>query len=133
MLSSFFATIIARFRGLGRSGIVSSSRDARRRATPLRLEALEDRCVLSNTTTIPAFADIPSIVAYPDVLMALQTKGNPSVVFVGDSISFGYAFGEGAPVWAAFMAPLGMADYGIPGQTTQSLLFQLSLGQLAGI
>src|SRR5262245_60318148 len=130
MLSSFFAAIMARFRGLGRRGIVSSSCDARRRAAPPRLEALEDRCVLSNTATIPAFADIPPIVAYPDVLMALQAKEKPSVVFVGDSISFGYAYGEGAPVWATFMAPLGMADYGIPGQTTQSLLFQFSLGQL---
>jgi N-acetylglucosamine-6-sulfatase/beta-glucosidase len=89
--------------------------------------------MLSNTTTIPDFADIPPIVAYPDVLMALQPKGNPSVVFVGDSISYGYSYGEGALVWAAFMAPLGMSDYGIPGQTTQSLLFQLSLGQLAGM
>jgi lysophospholipase L1-like esterase len=133
MLSSLFAAVVARLRGWGRRGIVSSSRDFHRRAAAPRLEALEDRCVMSNTTSIPAFTDIPSIVAIPDVLMAFQPKGNPSVAFVGDSISFGYAYGEGAPVWAALMAPLGAANYGVPGQTTQSLLYQLSLGQLNGI
>jgi lysophospholipase L1-like esterase len=133
MLSSFFVDVVEWFRGLGGRRSVPSVHGFHRPAAPPRLEVLEDRCLLSNTTTIPAFADIPPIVAYPDVLMALQSKGNPALAFVGDSINFGYAYGEGAPVWATLMAPLHAADYAIPGQTTQSLLFQFSLGQLAGI
>lgn len=94
---------------------------------------LEDRCLPSATTTIPPVADIPPLIAMADALMAMQPKGNPTVVFVGDSISWDYAYGSGAPVWSALMAPLGMANYGIGGQTTQDVLYQLSLGQLAGI
>jgi platelet-activating factor acetylhydrolase IB subunit beta/gamma len=69
----------------------------------------------------------------PDILMAMQPKGAPTIVFLGDSISFEFRYGTGAAVWAAFMAPLGAVNFGVPGQTTQSLLYQLSLGQLAGI
>jgi lysophospholipase L1-like esterase len=54
-------------------------------------------------------------------------------VFLGDSITAGYAYGTGAPVWSTFIAPLGAADYGVGDQTTQSLLYQISLGQLVGI
>jgi lysophospholipase L1-like esterase len=57
---------------------------------------------------------------------------NPSIVFLGDSIAWGFASGAGAPLWSAFWAPVGAADYGVLGQTTQSLLYQLDLGQLVG-
>lgn len=65
--------------------------------------------------------------------MAAQPKGNPSVVFLGDSIAWSFAYHSGAAVWSQLLAPLGFADYGISGQTTQSLLYQLTLGQLVGI
>jgi lysophospholipase L1-like esterase len=94
---------------------------------------LEDRCLPSVTTTVPAFSDIPAIVAYPDLLLSTQPKGSPAILFVGDSINFDYRYGLGAPVWSTFMDPLDAADYGIPGQTTQSLLYQISLGQLVGV
>jgi lysophospholipase L1-like esterase len=97
------------------------------------LEVLEDRCLPSVTTTVPAVSDIPPIVAVPDILSAMLQKGNPTVVFLGDSISWQYIWGTGAAVWSAYMAPLGMDNYGVSGQTTQSLLYQLSLGQLTGI
>lgn len=67
-----------------------------------------------------------------DVLMALNPNRNAPVVFLGDSITWNYAFGSGASVWNRYMAPLGAADYGVSGQTTQSLLYQLGLGQLTG-
>jgi beta-glucosidase len=97
------------------------------------LEPLEDRCLPSVTTTVPSLADIPPLVAVPDILSATQAKGNPTVVFLGDSISWEYVYGTGAAVWNAYMAPLGMANFGVSGQTTQSLLYQLSLGVLTGI
>lgn len=87
----------------------------------------------SATTTIAPLAEIPPVIALMDIVFATQPKGDPSVIFVGDSISWEYAYGTGAPVWGTFMAPLGMADYGVGGQTTQDLLFQFSQGQLIGI
>lgn len=97
------------------------------------LEALEDRCLLSAATTVPAESSSFPLTGPGDMLMALLPKGNPSIAFLGDSITWGYAFGEGAPVWSATMAPLGAANYGVNGQTTQTLLYQLYLGQLVGI
>ena len=82
---------------------------------------------------VPSLADIPQRIAVTDYLFATQPKGNPSVIFVGDSINWEYAYGSGAAVWAAYLAPAGMASYGVIGQTTQSLLYQFSLGLLTGI
>lgn len=102
--------------------------------TALRLEVLEDRCLPSSiTTTIPPVSAIEPLVAIPDIVSAFQPKGSPTVLFVGDSISWEYANGTGSSVWNAYMAPLGMANIGIVGQTTQSLLYQFSLGVLTGI
>jgi beta-glucosidase len=96
------------------------------------VEALEDRCLLSaagiHPVLPPAF-----IVAWGDVLMSLIPKGGPRVVFLGDSIIYGYAYGSGAPLWSWFLAPLRAADYGVPGQSTETLLWQLAIGQLSGI
>lgn len=133
MISTFFAGVVKRFRGLGRGTGEPFSRRWEPSTSSPRLEVLEDRCLPSATTSVPNPADIPPIIALSDIVTAMQPKGNPAVAFVGDSISWEYANGTGAPVWSALMAPLGMANYGVYGQTTQSLLFQLSLGQLAGI
>jgi beta-glucosidase len=114
-----------------RSSKVSSERH--RRLIPLAVEELEERCVLSADTTVAA-PDSPFSFTVPgDVMVAMQPKGNPGIVFLGDSITWGLANGMGAPVWSAVMVPHGAADYGVSGQTTQSLLYQLSLGQLVGI
>jgi lysophospholipase L1-like esterase len=98
-----------------------------------RLEVLEDRCLPSVTSTVPAASDLPPVIAAANYFLSTLPKGYPTVVFVGDSISWEYIYGTGSGVWNAYMAPLGMSNYGIFGQTTQSLLYQLSLGQLAGI
>jgi lysophospholipase L1-like esterase len=131
MISSLFADVVAWFRGWSRPA------EKRRRRSdsfaPPRLEVLEDRCLLSaSTTTVPAVADIPSFIAQADQLAAAHPRTYASVAFLGDSISWQYAYGTGAPLWNAFLAPAGMASYGVIGQTTQSLLYQLSLGQLGG-
>jgi beta-glucosidase len=113
-----------------------SSRGLRTRergSVPLTVEELEERCVLSADTTVAAPNSPFPFTAPGDVQVASQPKGNPGIVFLGDSITWGFANGLGAPVWSAVMAPLSAADYGVSGQTTQSLLFQLSLGQLVGI
>lgn len=97
------------------------------------MEVLEDRCLPSAAVPMPSPAEIPLLITLSDALAASAPKGNPTVVFLGDSISYQYAYGSGASVWNAYMAPLGMANYGISGQTTQSLLFQITQGQLVGI
>lgn len=133
MLRSFFTRVVERFRGGDWGRRIPPSVNRNRRTARPRLESLEDRCLPSVTTTVPALSDIPTIVGYPDLLLATQSKGSPTIVFLGDSINFDYRYGMGAPVWSAFMDPLGAASFGIPGQTTQSLLYQLSLGQLVGV
>ena len=101
---------------------------------PPQVEALEDRCLLSALTTVPSTIDILNPLTVPlDMLVAAQPKGNPNVVVLGDSIAAGYAYVTGMPVWSAFLAPLGAVDYGVGNQTTQTLLYQLSVGQLVGI
>jgi beta-glucosidase len=97
------------------------------------LEVLEDRCLLSAGTTVPSLTGTNPLIGLADVYMATQPKDNPSIVFLGDSITWGFAYGPGASVWSSFWAPAGAADYGVIGQTTQTLLYQLSLGQLVGI
>ncbi len=120
-----------------RSGIVDrfskSVKERNHPFVPLTVEELEERCVLSVDTTVASPSAPSPFTAPGDVIVASQPKGNPGIVFLGDSITWGFANGLGAPVWSAAMAPLGAADYGVSGQTTQSLLFQLSLGQLVGI
>lgn len=140
MKSSFFVDLVCSFRtSLSALRRRRAQDDAPRRAegekrVPPRLEPLEDRCVPSvTTTTVPSLSEISPIVALPDILSATMPKGNPSVVFLGDSISWEYIYGTGSSVWNAYMAPLGMANFGVYGQTTQSLLYQLSLGVLTGV
>ena len=82
---------------------------------------------------MPSASDVPALIAVTDYLFATAQKGNPAVVFLGDSISWEYAYGSGSAVWSAYMAPLNMASYGVIGQTTQSLLYEFSLGLLNGI
>jgi lysophospholipase L1-like esterase len=134
MISSLFATIAKWFRGKALAfSAPKQQRRFERFAPPPRVEALETRCLLSSTTNVPPISEIPPLIAVMDLAFAAAAKGSPTVAFVGDSISWQYAYGTGASVWASSMAPLGMANYGVPGQTTQSLLFQLIQGQLVGI
>ncbi|HEY7424177.1 MAG TPA: GDSL-type esterase/lipase family protein [Gemmataceae bacterium] len=103
------------------------------RPSPLRVEALEDRRMMSANTTAPTPNNSFPFVGLGDMLMASQPKTPANIVFLGDSIDWGYQYGAGAPVWSAVMAGTATVDYGVIGQTTQNLLFQLSLGQLVGI
>jgi lysophospholipase L1-like esterase len=126
MLAAFTQRFANWFRGPSRARLRSAApRCAGRRVRPA-VEALEDRCLLSGTP--PLDVSVP----LGDVLMALNPNTNAPVIFLGDSITWNYAFGGGASVWDRYMAPLGAADYGVSGQTTQSLLYQLGLGQLVG-
>jgi len=97
----------------------------------LGVEQLEERQLLS-TTTIPSVSGAPLVTQVSDVLLASLPRENGSLIFLGDSITYGYANGTGAPIWSSALDSLGAVDLGAIGQTTQSLLYQLTLGQLAG-
>lgn len=103
------------------------------RPAPLTLESLEDRRMLSAITTVPSpVANFP-FVALGDQVMASQPKIGANIVFLGDSITWDYQYGMGAPLWSALLAGAGAVNYGVNGQTTQNLLYQLALGQLVGL
>ncbi len=133
MLPSFLHGLVHRFLCGGWSKNGSPSHDRHRSCVPLRLEPLEDRCLPSATTRLPSLNDIRFDVLAGMAVMLSQPKESASAVFLGDSISWAYAYAAGAPVWSAFMAPLGAVNYGVNYQTTQDVLLQLSLGQLVGL
>jgi N-acetylglucosamine-6-sulfatase/beta-glucosidase len=82
---------------------------------------------------VPAPVGNFPLVGLEDIVMAAQPKVDSNIVFLGDSITFGFAYGPGAPIWSALMIHAGATNYGVVGQTTESLLFQLALGQLTGV
>ena len=95
----------------------------------LAVEALEERCMLSaGPGAIPAPIPTPGYLAAAASVNALP-KNNAPVVFLGDSITDLYQF---SPSWAAQIAPLGAVDLGIPGNSTQNVLYQLDTGVLRG-
>jgi lysophospholipase L1-like esterase len=63
---------------------------------------------------------------------ALAAAGGVRVLFIGDSITEGWA-GEGAETWAKHFAPLASANFGIGGDRTQQILWRLQNGTLDGI
>lgn len=102
------------------------------RPSPLGLESLEDRRLFSADTTVPSLLGASALTANSTLFMASLPRVEANIVFLGDSITWGYQYGLGSPVWDAALAGIGGADYGVIGATTQSLLYQLSLGQLYG-
>lgn len=110
------------------------SPDKRKRTPPLRLEVegLEERCLLdANPAVTPA--PLPFAEWQDRANQLLQQKGDPQVVFMGDSITQLYQTGAGAPVWNSQIAPLGAVNYGISGSMTSNVLWQIATGQLSDI
>jgi lysophospholipase L1-like esterase len=108
---------------------------ARWESAHLSIELLEERCLLS-TLTNPAAVPMPGFTSYwywRIAQFASAPKGDPEVVFLGDSITDAFAGSAGAPVWDARIAPLNAADFAIGGSTTQNVLWQIDHGQLDGI
>jgi beta-glucosidase len=93
------------------------------------VEQLEDRCV----PAAPDFGVLPLPPApnWLPLTLNLDTalKGNPQVVFLGDSITFLYAY---SPSFAQEIAPRRVSDLAIPGNTTSNVLWQLQTGALSG-
>ncbi len=94
---------------------------------------------LANTAKVPdSITPNPRMVNYPWMSLskwyqmhaadvAIATEGAAPLVFIGDSITEGWN-GNGQALWEKHFAPLGAANFGIGGDTTQNLLWRLKYG-----
>lgn len=57
-------------------------------------------------------------------------QGAVNLLFLGDSITQGW---QGQPAWAAEFAPYTAANFGVPGDQTQQILWRVENGELQGI
>ena len=67
-----------------------------------------------------------------DSFMARKAAGPIDLLFIGDSITQGWA-DEGGAVWHREYAPQNAANFGIGGDETQHVLWRLQNGELDGI
>lgn len=94
---------------------------------------------LADTSKVPdSITPNPRMVNYPWMSLskwyemhaadvAIATEGAAPIVFIGDSITEGWN-GNGQTLWEKHFAPLGAANFGIGGDTTQNLLWRLNYG-----
>jgi lysophospholipase L1-like esterase len=93
---------------------------------------LEDRSLPTSS-----IYSIPALNQLQDKFVAQAEKANNPVVFFGDSITFnwGATFNTTAPGYSLFQkdfAPLGAANFGIPGDGTADLVQRIWGGDFAG-
>lgn len=104
-------------------------------------ERLDDRILPSGAIDLPppttpiarqdAFA-----VAQHELYVAMAKQGGSDVLFLGDSIT--YYWGDmtrpdvGSQVWDAQLAPYHAANFGIPSDIVQNLLWRVENGELDG-
>jgi len=67
-----------------------------------------------------------------EAFVARAKQGNVKVLFLGDSITAGWA-GAGKDVWAQRYEKLPAANFGIGGDRTQHVLWRVTNGELEGI
>ena len=61
-----------------------------------------------------------------------MNHGNISVVFYGDSITFGW-LNSGKAIYNSKYVPLGTANYGIGGDRTENLLYRIADGEVENL
>ena len=71
-------------------------------------------------------------VASHEKFLAVAKEGKAQVVFLGDSITAGWA-GGGKEVWAKAFSQWNPANFGIGGDRTQHVLWRIENGELEGI
>jgi lysophospholipase L1-like esterase len=86
----------------------------------------------------PAAAPTPATVPSPprsearhNGFLEIARQGNIQVLWVGDSITDWWAR-SGQEIWDECFAPLGSANFGIAGDTTQGVLWRMQNGELEG-
>jgi lysophospholipase L1-like esterase len=63
----------------------------------------------------------------------LAAMGPAPILFLGDSITEGYAIGAGEPLWDSLLAPQGAVNFAVGGITTSQVLWQVQSGQIAAV
>jgi lysophospholipase L1-like esterase len=105
------------------------------RNVPLPASTL-DPGLPSAVNPVPGRFPTPSLwLAHHDEHANKEVRGINTVVFFGDSITYGWgadAFGTNGQLWNTWMAPLGAVNYGIAGDLTENLLWRVQHGELAG-
>jgi lysophospholipase L1-like esterase len=99
------------------------------------LEPLEGRCVPSaapNPAVIAAPNNAPDWIAETHIVTA-RPRGDPRVIFLGDSITEFFADGAGAHVWRSRVAPLGADDFAVRSSTTANVLYAINEGLLSNL
>lgn len=61
----------------------------------------------------------------------LLLHGHANILFLGDSITDGFANGPGSATWERSFTPLDAEDFAIAGFTTSQVLWQVETGQVA--
>ena len=65
-------------------------------------------------------------------LLKRRDKGGINVLFLGDSITAGWAK-AGKELWTEKFEPMGAANFGIGGDTTRQILWRIENGELDGL
>lgn len=74
----------------------------------------------------------PGFIASHDKFVGIAKEGKTQLLFLGDSITAGWA-GNGKEVWAKSFAAHMPANFGIGGDRTQHVLWRIQNGELEGI
>ena len=88
-----------------------------------------------NTALIPAPRDFPTNwVARHEGYVAEAKKGGVDLLFIGDSITDGWRWGNGgSKLWPQFYAPRHAANFGIGYDRIQNVLWRVENGELENI
>lgn len=103
------------------------------------LVGLAPGCARNAPVAPPAWVAAPRDLAGADhwlvageVASAHLSRTNPTVLFVGDSITEWWQR-YGVATWERDFVPLGAVDDGVVGDTTSNLLYRLESGSLTGL
>ena len=89
----------------------------------------------ANTALIPTPRDFPTNwLARHAENLAVAKKGGMEILFLGDSITDGWRWGDhGDKLWAKYFAPRRAANFGISYDRIQNVLWRIENGELDGI
>jgi lysophospholipase L1-like esterase len=123
LLSSLFRSSRVRAAGRGRPAFQPG------------VESLEGRCVpaaAANPAVVPAPNPASDWVAETHIVTA-RPRGDPRVIFLGDSITEFFADGAGAHVWRTRVAPLQADNFGVRSSNTANVLYAINEGLLSNL
>jgi len=92
-------------------------------------------CLAENTALIAAPRDFPTNwISQHEANVAAARRGGIDILFLGDSITAGWAWSQGGSrIWAAEFAPRHAANFGIGWDRIQNVLWRVENGELDGI